>query len=74
MRIVWSQRGRAGVSGRWIGLPPRLSNELLAGLLTASASTLAGAPADLFDEIYRTGQPLEQSFKTIVANLTETTT
>jgi outer membrane lipoprotein-sorting protein len=74
MRIVWSQRGRAGVSGRWIGLPPRLSIVLLAGVLTASATTRAGAPADLFDDIYRKGQPLEQSIKTIRAHFTETTT
>jgi outer membrane lipoprotein-sorting protein len=74
MRIVWSQRGRAGVSARWIGLPTRLSIVLLAGVLTASATTRAGAPADLFDDIYRKGQPLEQSIKTIRAHFTETTT
>ena len=34
----------------------------------------AGAPADLFDDIYRRGQPLEQSIKTIRARFIETTT
>lgn len=43
-------------------------------LITATIGVRAGAPADLFDEIYRRGQPMEQSIKTIRAHFTETTT
>jgi outer membrane lipoprotein-sorting protein len=59
MRSVRSQRVRVG---------------FVALVLAASATVQAGAPADLFDEIYRKGQPLEQSIKTIRAHFTETTT
>ena len=59
MRSVRSQRVRVG---------------FMALVLAASATVQAGAPADLFDEIYRKGQPLEQSIKTIRAHFTETTT
>jgi outer membrane lipoprotein-sorting protein len=59
MRSVRSQRVRVG---------------FMALVLAASATVQAAAPADLFDEIYRKGQPLEQSIKTIRARFTETTT
>jgi outer membrane lipoprotein-sorting protein len=59
MRSVRSQRVRVG---------------FIALVLAASATVQAAAPADLFDEIYRKGQPLEQSIKTIRAHFTETTT
>ena len=59
MRSVRSQRVRVG---------------FMALVLAASATVQAAAPADLFDEIYRKGQPLEQSIKTIRAHFTETTT
>lgn len=42
--------------------------------MAASVTVQAGAPVDLFDDIYRRGQPLEQSIKTIRARFTETTT
>jgi outer membrane lipoprotein-sorting protein len=42
---------------------------------TAHAAPQAAAAAeDLFDEIYRRGQPFEQSLKTVRARFTETTT
>ena len=47
---------------------------LLALAIAASATVRASAPADLFDDIYRRGQPMEQSIKTIRAHFTETTT
>jgi outer membrane lipoprotein-sorting protein len=43
-------------------------------LIAASAPLRAGAPGDLFDDIYRRGQPMEKSIKTIRARFTETTT
>ena len=62
--------------------PRRASAPLTTGLATAlaalaiaaSATVRASAPADLFDDIYRRGQPMEQSIKTIRAHFTETTT
>ncbi len=42
--------------------------------IAASAPVRASAPADLFDDIYRRGQPMEQSIRTIRAHFTETTT
>ena len=42
--------------------------------IAAAAPVGARAPADLFDDIYRRGQPFEQSIKTIRAHFTETTT
>ena len=54
------------------------SQRILAALATlliaTSASVRAGAPTDLFDDIYRRGQPMEKSIKTIRARFTETTT
>jgi len=41
--------------------------------IAVAATAQAGAP-DLFDEIYKRGQPLEKSLKTIRAHFTETTT
>jgi outer membrane lipoprotein-sorting protein len=41
--------------------------------IALAATAQAGAP-DLFDEIYKRGQPLEKSLKTIRAHFTETTT
>jgi outer membrane lipoprotein-sorting protein len=43
------------------------------GALQATPIT-AGAPRDLFDDIYARGKPLEQSLKTIRARFTEETT
>ena len=45
---------------------------LLCSLL--SGPLAAGAPRDLFDQIYERGKPLEQSLKTIRARFTEETT
>jgi outer membrane lipoprotein-sorting protein len=45
-----------------------------AALLTLTTPARAGAPRDLFDEIYTRGQPLERSIKTIRARFSETTT
>jgi outer membrane lipoprotein-sorting protein len=42
--------------------------------IAASAPVRASAPTDLFDDIYRRGQPMEQSIKTIRAHFIETTT
>jgi outer membrane lipoprotein-sorting protein len=50
---------------------------VLVSLITAllvSGPLTAGAPRDLFDEIYERGKPLEQSMKTIRARFTEETT
>lgn len=55
-------------------LTTRLTTALAALALAASAAVQASAPADLFDDIYRRGQPLEQSITTIRAHFTETTT
>jgi outer membrane lipoprotein-sorting protein len=74
MRSVRSQRGRAGLSRRRNGLTTRLATALATLAIAASATVRASAPADLFDDIYRRGQPLEQSIKTIRARFTETTT
>jgi outer membrane lipoprotein-sorting protein len=74
MRSVWSQRGRAGSSGRWIAVPAGCATALLAAAIATSPTARASAPADLFDDIYRKGQPLEQSIRTIRARFTETTT
>jgi outer membrane lipoprotein-sorting protein len=74
MRSVRSQRVRAGLSGRRPGLRGGLVTALAALAIAASASVRASAPTDLFDDIYRKGQPLEQSIKTIRAHFTETTT
>jgi outer membrane lipoprotein-sorting protein len=52
----------------------RIAASFAALVIAASISVRAGAPADLFDEIYRRGQPMEQSIKTIRARFTETTT
>ncbi|MEO5820143.1 MAG: outer membrane lipoprotein carrier protein LolA [Vicinamibacteraceae bacterium] len=74
-----SQRERAGLSGCQPGLRrPGLGTGLLtmfaALAIAASATVRASAPADLFDDIYRRGQPMEQSLKTIRAHFTESTT
>ena len=45
-----------------------------AALLTLTTPARAGAPGDLFDEIYTRGQPLERSIRTIRARFSETTT
>jgi outer membrane lipoprotein-sorting protein len=52
----------------------RVGVALAVVLAALTAPVGAGAPADLFDEIYSRGQPLEQSIKTIRARFTETTT
>jgi outer membrane lipoprotein-sorting protein len=52
----------------------RVGVALAVVLAALTAPVGAGAPADLFDEIYTRGQPLEQSIKTIRARFTETTT
>ncbi len=54
----------------------RLACVLVALVLVTHRSTplTAGAPRDLFDEIYERGKPLEQSMKTIRARFTEETT
>ena len=75
MRSVRSQRACAGFGvasaplddGRW-------QRRFVALAIAASATLRASAPADLFDDIYRRGQPMEQSIKTIRAHFTETTT
>jgi outer membrane lipoprotein-sorting protein len=42
-------------------------------LVTACAAAALAAPADLFDEIYQRGRPLEASLRTLTARFTETT-
>ena len=74
MRSVRSQRVRAGIFARHSGSAVRLTTLFAALALAASATLRAGAPADLFDEIYQRGQPLEQSIRTIRAHFVETTT
>ncbi len=74
MRSVRSQRARAGFDGRRRRLTTGLATVLAALAIAASATVRASAPADLFDDIYRRGQPMEQSIKTIRAHFTETTT
>jgi outer membrane lipoprotein-sorting protein len=74
MRSVRSQRVRGSGSERWRRLATRLTTSLAALAIAASSTVRASAPADLFDDIYRRGQPLEQSIKTIRAHFTETTT
>jgi outer membrane lipoprotein-sorting protein len=66
---VGSQRARAAAP-----TARRLVTALAAIVLTITAATHAMAPVDLFDEIYKKGQPLDQSIKTIRAKFTETTT
>ena len=74
MRIVGSQRGD-GVRRRFTSrFAARLATTLAAITFAAAVPVRAGAPADLFDEIYRRGQPIEASLKTIRARFTETTT
>ena len=46
----------------------------LASMRTFQAAPAAVEAPDLFDDIYRRGQPLEQSIRTIRARFTETTT
>jgi outer membrane lipoprotein-sorting protein len=74
MRSVRSQRARAGFEGRRRRSTTALVTALAALAIAASATVRASAPADLFDDIYRRGQPLEQSIRTIRAHFTETTT
>jgi outer membrane lipoprotein-sorting protein len=78
MRSVGSQRGYAGRLRLGSRLRARLGTTLAttlgAVLIAAAVPVRAGPPADLFDEIYRRGQPIEQSLKTIRARFTETTT
>jgi len=74
MRSVRSQRARAGFEGRRRGSARAVATALLALAIAASATVRASAPTDLFDDIYRRGQPMEQSIKTIRAHFTETTT
>ena len=74
MRSVRSQRARAGVDGRRRRSTTGLATALAALAIAASATVRASAPADLFDDIYRRGQPMEQSIKTIRAHFIETTT
>jgi outer membrane lipoprotein-sorting protein len=74
MRSVRSQRACAALQRRRPGLTTGLATALVALALAASPPVRASAPADLFDDIYRRGQPMEQSIKTIRAHFTETTT
>jgi outer membrane lipoprotein-sorting protein len=74
MRSVRSQRVRAGFTRGWRRLTTGVATTLAALAIAASATARAGAPADLFDDIYRRGQPMEQSIKTIRSHFTETTT
>jgi outer membrane lipoprotein-sorting protein len=74
MRSVRSQRARAGFERHRRGSARAVATALLALAIAASATLRASAPADLFDDIYRRGQPMEQSIKTIRAHFTETTT
>jgi outer membrane lipoprotein-sorting protein len=75
MRSVRSQRAGAALSTRRPSLATRLLTACAALAITAAAVPVrASAPADVFDDIYRKGQPLEQSIKTIRAHFTETTT
>ena len=72
MRSVRSQRAGAGLERRRsAGI---VATALTALAIAASTTVRASAPADLFDDIYRRGQPMEQSIKTIRAHFTETTT
>jgi outer membrane lipoprotein-sorting protein len=68
MRSVGSQRARAASP------TARRVTAFAALVLAITAVAHAAAPADLFDEIYTKGQPLDQSIKTIRAKFTETTT
>jgi outer membrane lipoprotein-sorting protein len=70
MRPVGSQRARDAART----LRRRLATALGAISIAVTAVAHASAPADLFDDIYRRGQPMEQSIKTIRARFTETTT
>jgi len=74
MRSVRSQRVRAGSDGHRQRPARVLATALVALAIAASVTLRASAPADLFDDIYRRGQPMEQSIKTIRAHFTETTT
>lgn len=74
MRSVRSQRVRAGLRRPPSGVMTGLLTALVALAIAASATVRASAPADLFDEIYQRGQPLERSIKTIRAHFIETTT
>jgi outer membrane lipoprotein-sorting protein len=71
---VRSQRACAGFEWRRRRSTTALITALVALAIAASATLRASAPADLFDDIYRRGQPMEQSIKTIRAHFTETTT
>ena len=73
MRSVRSQRACAGFVERR-HRPTTALVTALAALAIAVTVAHASAPADLFDDIYRRGQPMEQSIKTIRAHFTETTT
>jgi outer membrane lipoprotein-sorting protein len=68
MRSVGSQRacGASPTARRLV--------TALAAIVLAITAVAPAAPADLFDEIYKKGQPLDQSIKTIRAKFTETTT
>jgi outer membrane lipoprotein-sorting protein len=74
MRSVGSQRGGAVSAGLRRRLARRFAAAIAAIVLAAAVPVRAGAPADLFDDIYRRGQPLEDSLTTIRARFTETTT
>jgi outer membrane lipoprotein-sorting protein len=67
---VRSQRASARSRRRW----PGPIAAVVACVIAASIPVRAGAPDDLFDDIYRRGQPMEKSIKTIRARFTETTT
>jgi outer membrane lipoprotein-sorting protein len=71
MRSVRSQRAYA--RSRWRGPGPIAA--VVACLIALAAPVRAGgSAADLFDDIYRRGQPMEKSIKTIRARFVETTT
>jgi outer membrane lipoprotein-sorting protein len=74
MRSVGSQRGLALRRRATSRVAARLAAALAAVAIAAAAPVRAGAPADLFDEIYRRGQPIEDALKTVRARFTETTT
>ena len=74
MRSVRSQRVRAWFLGRRSAATARLATGFAALAIAVSATVHAGAPADLFDEIYTRGRPLEASIKTVRAHFVETTT
>jgi len=69
MRSVGSQR-----ASRVSPVVRRLATALAAIVIAVGAVAHAAAPADLFDEIYKKGQPLDATIKTIRAKFTETTT